>query len=195
MHAERQHTFWAQQSGQHLLRECGPARAVHDQGLQRGPICSGGAHCRLAYCVAHQASCWCHEIMQSSVPACHSCCSARTLSSCIEAGHWLSNLQAHVFMMAAVHTISCNVCRRLFAELQEGPKRSADPTCFAEALNLDRSIQQVDDPCPPCLQPCVLPQIAGSSHAQRILILGGFSQGHGHTANGEAHSLEPGCHV
>ena len=39
-----------------------------------------------------------------------------------------------------------NVCRRLFAELQEGPKRSADPTCFAEALNLDRSIQQVSAP-------------------------------------------------
>ena len=34
-------------------------------------------------------------------------------------------------------------CRRLFAELQEGPRSSADPTEFAASLNLDRSVQQV----------------------------------------------------
>lgn len=34
-------------------------------------------------------------------------------------------------------------CRRLFAELQSGPRFSADPKAFAQALNLDHTIQQV----------------------------------------------------
>lgn len=34
-------------------------------------------------------------------------------------------------------------CRRLFAELQEGPKASANPTAFVEALKLDHATQQV----------------------------------------------------
>ena len=38
-------------------------------------------------------------------------------------------------------------CRRLFAELQEGPKSSADPTSLAESLSLDRSVQQVQSLC------------------------------------------------
>ena len=63
---------------------------------------------------------------------------------------WRIVVQALKFMRAAVLTTQCNVCRRLFAELQEGPKRSADPTCFAEALNLDRTIQQVGTPCITC---------------------------------------------
>lgn len=32
--------------------------------------------------------------------------------------------------------------RRLFGELQAGPRASADPTAFAETLNLDHSVQQ-----------------------------------------------------
>ena len=34
-------------------------------------------------------------------------------------------------------------CRRLFVELQSGPRFSADPKAFAQALNLDHTIQQV----------------------------------------------------
>ena len=49
-------------------------------------------------------------------------------------------------------------CRRLFAELQEGPRRSADPTSFAEALNLDRSIQQVAHFLPGGSSICARPQ-------------------------------------
>lgn len=34
-------------------------------------------------------------------------------------------------------------CRHLFADLQCGPRFSADPRSFAQALNLDHTIQQV----------------------------------------------------
>lgn len=34
------------------------------------------------------------------------------------------------------------ICRRLFAELQAGPRASADPTAFAQTLSLDHSVQQ-----------------------------------------------------
>lgn len=47
---------------------------------------------------------------------------------------------------AAVDVLSG--CRHLFAELQEGPRDSADPTAFAESLNLDRSYQQVSNLVP-----------------------------------------------
>ena len=33
-------------------------------------------------------------------------------------------------------------CRRLFAELEAGPRRSADPTSFAAGLQIDHTIQQ-----------------------------------------------------
>lgn len=39
------------------------------------------------------------------------------------------------------HKVCC--CRRLFAELQAGTRYSADPKAFAQALNLDHTIQQV----------------------------------------------------
>ena len=34
------------------------------------------------------------------------------------------------------------MCRRLFAELEAGPRRSADPTSFAAGLQIDHTIQQ-----------------------------------------------------
>ncbi len=41
------------------------------------------------------------------------------------------------------HNIQNTCCRRLFVELQSGPRFSADPKAFAQALNLDHTIQQV----------------------------------------------------
>ena len=37
----------------------------------------------------------------------------------------------------------CALCRQLFADLQYGARFSADPRAFAQALNLDHTIQQV----------------------------------------------------
>jgi len=38
--------------------------------------------------------------------------------------------------------VACALCRRLFAELEAGPRRSADPTSFAAGLQIDHTIQQ-----------------------------------------------------
>ena len=49
------------------------------------------------------------------------------------------------------HQNTC--CRGLFVELQSGPRFSADPKAFAQALNLDHTIQQVGTACCPVCTP------------------------------------------
>ena len=47
-------------------------------------------------------------------------------------------------MHHSTNELSCH--RHLFVELQSGPRFSADPKAFAQALNLDHTIQQVGTP-------------------------------------------------
>lgn len=58
-------------------------------------------------------------------------------------GHTWHVLHAERLIQVVRTEVHHVLCRRLFAELKEGPKGSADPTAFAESLNLDRSYQQV----------------------------------------------------
>ena len=62
------------------------------------------------------------------------------------------------------HNIQNTCCRRLFVELQSGPRFSADPKAFAQALNLDHTIQQA---CTACCS--TVSALCSRSHASNTL--------------------------
>lgn len=63
-----------------------------------------------------------------------------TSGNCVEVRDQLGILH-HAAQQSKYSQDTC--CRQLFVELQSGARFSADPKAFAQALNLDHTIQQV----------------------------------------------------